>query len=194
MTTPDDPAILSIDSMRQTSTNSAGAEPIRPRGVVMADVAKLAGVSQQTVSRVLNNSPHVRSDTRERVRDAMRKLEYRPNSVARALVTGRSQTLGVVSFDTTLHGPASTLFGIERAAHDAGYFVSIVSLKSLDHTSVMSAVGRLRNQGVDGIVVIAPQASAAQSLLQLPTDVPIVAAEAGPGTSVPLAEVDQVAG
>ena len=62
----------------------------------------------------------------------MRKLDYRPNTVARALVTGRSQTLGVVSFDTTLYGPASTLFGIERAAHEAGYFVSIVSLESLD--------------------------------------------------------------
>ena len=54
----------------------------------------------------------------------MRQLDYRPNSVARALVTGRSNTLGVVSFDTTLYGPASTLFGIEQAAHEAGYFVT----------------------------------------------------------------------
>ena len=93
-----------------------GIKAPRPRAVVMADVAKLAGVSHQTVSRVINDSPHVRSNTRARVEDAMRKLGYRPNSVARALVTGRSQTLGVVSFDTTLFGPASTLFGIERAA------------------------------------------------------------------------------
>jgi DNA-binding LacI/PurR family transcriptional regulator len=181
---------MSIDHM---SAPNSSMGP-RPRAVVMADVAKLAGVSLQTVSRVINDSPHVRSDTRDRVLDAMRKLEYRPNSVARALVTGRSRTLGVVSFDTTLYGPASTLFGIERAAHDAGYFVSIVSLKSLDRMSVMSAVGRLRNQGVDGIVVIAPQESAAQTLLQLPEDVPIVAAEAGPDESVPLVAVDQVEG
>src|SRR5918992_2943620 len=180
---------MSIDSMSSLANKSP-----RPRAVVMADVAKLAGVSLQTVSRVINDSPHVSVATRQRVEDAMRKLEYRPNSVARALVTGRSKTLGVVSFDTTLFGPASTLFGIERAAHDAGYFVSIVSLKSLDRASVVSAVGRLRNQGVDGIIVVAPQESAAQTLLQLPADVPIVAAEAGPGTSVPLAEVDQVAG
>ena len=100
----------------------------RRRAAVMADVAKLAGVSHQTVSRVINDSAHVRPETRDRVLEAMRKLDYRPNSVARALVTGRSKTLGVVSFDTTLFGPASTLFGIERAAHDAGYFVSIVSL------------------------------------------------------------------
>jgi DNA-binding LacI/PurR family transcriptional regulator len=181
---------MSIDLM-SSPTNSIGT---RPRAVVMADVAKLAGVSLQTVSRVINDSPHVREDTRDRVLDAMRKLEYRPNSVARALVTGRSRTLGVVSFDTTLFGPASTLFGIERAAHDAGYFVSIVSLKSLDRESVLSAVGRLRNQAVDGIVVIAPQESAAQTLLQLPSDVPIVAAEAGPDEAVPLVAVDQVEG
>ena len=160
----------------------------------MADVAKLAGVSLQTVSRVINDSPHVRADTRERVQDAMRKLEYRPNPVARALVTGRSRTLGVVSFDTTLYGPASTLFGIERAAHEADYFVSIVSLRSLASSSVVSAVERLRDQGVDGMLVIAPQDSARSALLHLPEDVPMVAAEAGPDDSVPVVAVDQVAG
>ena len=180
---------MSTDSMSQLANKSP-----RPRAVVMADVAKLAGVSLQTVSRVINDSPHVRSATRERVQDAMRKLEYRPNPVARALVTGRSRTLGVVSFDTTLYGPASTLFGIERAAHDAGYFVSIVSLRSLTPSSVVSAVERLRAQGVDGILVIAPQESATQALLHLPEDVPIVAAEAGPDDAVPRVAVDQIVG
>ena len=122
----------------------------------MTDVAKLAGVSHQTVSRVINGSPQVRAATRERVLAAMQELDYRPNSAARALVTGRSRTLGVVSFDTTLYGPASTLYAIERAAHDAGYFITIVSLEALDHASVLSAVERLRMQGVDGILVIAP--------------------------------------
>src|SRR6188472_4574575 len=159
---------------------TASEETPRKRRPVMSDVARLAGVSHQTVSRVINDSAHVRAETRERVEIAMRQLDYRPNSVARALVMGRSRTLGVVSFDTTLYGPASTLFGIERAAHDAGYFVSIVSLKSLDRTSVLSAVERLRDQGVDGIVVTAPQESAAHALVHLPADVPIVAAEAVP--------------
>ncbi len=180
---------MSTDSMSPLANKSP-----RPRAVVMADVAKLAGVSLQTVSRVINDSPHVRSATRERVQDAMRKLEYRPNPVARALVTGRSRTLGVVSFDTTLYGPASTLFGIERAAHDAGYFVSIVSLRSLTPSSVVSAVERLREQGVDGILVIAPQESATQALLHLPEDVPVVAAEAGPDDAVPRVAVDQIDG
>ena len=113
----------------------------RRRTAVMADVAKLAAVSLQTVSRVLHDSPQVRRETRERVLAAIRRLGYRPNSVAQALVTGRSGILGVVSFDTTLYGPASTLLGIEEAAHDGGYGVSIASLKSLNRASVLGALG-----------------------------------------------------
>ena len=160
----------------------------------MADVAKLAGVSHQTVSRVINGSEHVLPETRERVEAAMRHLDYRPSSVARALVTGRSRTLGVVSFDTTLYGPASTLVGIERAAHDEGYFTSNVSLESLHRTSVLSAVERLRGQGVDGILIIAPQEAAAEAVLHVPDDLPVVAVEAGPDEAVPVVAVDQLAG
>jgi DNA-binding LacI/PurR family transcriptional regulator len=160
----------------------------------MADVAKLAGVSHQTVSRVINDSAHVRPETRDRVLAAMRRLDYRPNPAARALVTGRSGTLGVVSFDTTLHGPASTLFAIEQAAHAAGYFITIVSLLALDRTSVLGAVERLRVQGVDGILVITPQEGAADALVNLPVGIPLVAVEAGRPNSVPLVAVDQFAG
>jgi DNA-binding LacI/PurR family transcriptional regulator len=164
------------------------------RRAVMSDVAKLAGVSHQTVSRVINGSDQVRAETRERVVAAMRMLDYRPNPVARALVTGRSKTIGVVSFDTTLYGPASTLFGIERAAHEEGYFTSIVSLKALDRPSVLSAVERLRGQAVDGILVIAPQVTATHAVAHLPADVPVVAVEAGPADDVPVVAVDQFAG
>jgi DNA-binding LacI/PurR family transcriptional regulator len=164
------------------------------RGAVMADVARAAGVSHQTVSRVLNGSDRVRPETRERVLGAMRELDYRPNSLARALVTGRSWTLGVVSFDTTLYGPASTLFGIERAAHSQGYFVSIVSVTSLDRASVLRAVEQLRAQGVDGILIITPQDTAVEAVLHTPSDMPVVAVEAGPERAVPVVAVDQVAG
>lgn len=166
----------------------------RKRAVVMADVGALAGVSHQTVSRVINASPHVRPETRDRVLAAMRELGYRPNSVARALVTGRSNMLGVVSFDTTLYGPASTLFGIERAAHEAGYFIIVASLTALDRSSVADAVERLRRQGVDGVLVIAPLADAAEALLHAPSEVPLVAVEAGPDDVVPVVAVDQLAG
>jgi DNA-binding LacI/PurR family transcriptional regulator len=114
--------------------------------------------------------------------------------VARALVTGRSKTLGVVSFDTTLYGPASTLFGIERAAHEAGYFIIVASLEALNRASVVDAVERLRRQGVEGILVIAPHSEAGEALLHAPADVPLVAAEAGPEHGAPVVAVDQVAG
>ena len=166
----------------------------RPRAPVMSDVGRLAGVSHQTVSRVINGSPHVRPETRKRVLAAMEELGYRPNSVARALVTGRSQTLGVVSFDTTLYGPASTLFGIEQAAHEAGYFIIVASLKALNRSSVTEAVERLRRHGVDGILVIAPHEEAGDALLHTHADVPLVAVEAGPEHGVPVVAVDQVAG
>jgi DNA-binding LacI/PurR family transcriptional regulator len=175
---------------------SEGEAParLRPRAPVMSDVGELAGVSHQTVSRVINGSPHVRPQTRARVLAAMEELGYRPNPVARALVTGRSKTLGVVSFDTTLYGPASTLFGIERAAHEAGYFIIVASLEALNPASMVDAVERLRRQGVEGILVIAPQGEAGDALLQAPTDIPLVAAEAGPDGSFPVVAVDQVAG
>jgi len=160
----------------------------------MADVGRLAGVSHQTVSRVVNGSLHVRPETRRRVLEAMQTLGYRPNPLARGLVTGRSNTLGVVSFDTTLYGPASTLLGIERAAHEAGYFIVIASLKALNRASVADAVERLSLQGVDGILVIAPLQSAAEALLDAPQRLPLVAVEAGPGDSIPVVEVDQFAG
>ena len=166
----------------------------RPRAPVMSDVGRLAGVSHQTVSRVINGSPHVRPETRSRVVAAMEELGYRPNSVARALVTGRSNTLGVVSFDTTLYGPASTLFGIEQAAHEAGYFIIVASLKALNRPSVSDAIERLRRQGVDGILVIAPQREAGDALLHTHADVPMVAVEAGPEQGVAVVAVDQIAG
>jgi DNA-binding LacI/PurR family transcriptional regulator len=160
----------------------------------MADVGRLAGVSHQTVSRVLNGSPSVRPETRQRVIAAMESLGYRPNSVARALVTGRTNMLGVVGFDTTLYGPASVLFGIERAAHEAGYLMIVASLKALDRSSVPDAIERLRLRGVDGILVIAPDQASAEALRRTHSDVPLVAAEAGPGDVLSVVAVDQYAG
>jgi LacI family transcriptional regulator len=88
--------------------------------------------------------------------------------MARGLVSRRSRVLGVVSFDTILFGPASTLLGIERAARVANYGVSIVTLERVDRASVLSAIDILADQGVDGVIIIAPQISAAAALHNLP--------------------------
>ena len=171
----------------------APAQTGRSRPPVMADVARLAGVSHQTVSRVLNDHPNVRPQTRDNVLAAIAELGYRPNAAARTLVTRRTRTLGVVSFDTTLYGPASMLYGIERAAAHS-YFVSIASLPALDRRSVLGAVDRFLDQGVEGIIVIAPKTSAVAACSRVRAHVPLVAV--GCGTHAPLtsAAVDNVAG
>ncbi|MEV0396593.1 LacI family DNA-binding transcriptional regulator [Polymorphospora rubra] len=169
-----------------------GATP--GRAVVIHDVARLAGVSHQTVSRVLNEHPHVRAETRERVLRAVEQLNYRPNPMARGLAGRRMRTLGVVSFDTLLYGPAATLLGIERAARAAGYGVNIVTLEKLDHTGVVAALDALAEQSVAGVVVIAPQVAAAAALHSLPRGIPAVAVESAVGPEIQAISVDQVAG
>jgi DNA-binding LacI/PurR family transcriptional regulator len=159
----------------------------------MADVARLAGVSHQTVSRVLNSHPNVKPQTRDSVLAAIAELGYRPNAAARTLVTRRTRTLGVVSFDTTLYGPASMLYGIERAAAHS-YFVSIASLPALDRRSVLGAVDRFLDQGVEGMIVIAPTTAAVAACSRVRAHAPLVAL--GCGTHAPLtsAAVDNAAG
>ncbi len=100
----------------------------------MTDVARLAGVSYQTVSRVLNNHPNVRATTRARVLAAIEQLGYLPNNAARALATGRSRTLGVLALDVADWSGLTTLYGIERSACAAGYFVSIANLDAVDRS------------------------------------------------------------
>ncbi|MGW2223634.1 substrate-binding domain-containing protein, partial [Nonomuraea sp. NPDC001684] len=106
----------------------------------------------------------------------------------------RSGVLGVVSIDTTLYGPASTLYCIEQAARRAGYNVSIASLPSLSRRSMEEGVQRLRAQAVDGVIIVAPHESAADGLRHLPPEMPVVAVDAGDDIPVPVAKVDQQAG
>ena len=160
----------------------------------MGDVAKLAGVSPQTVSRVVNSREYVGGDTRERVLTAMRELSYRPNRAAQALVTGRSKTLGVISIDTVAFGPASVLLGLERAAHAQGYVVSVARLASLDRGSLFQALEQLQRQSVEGILLNAGRDGITHELDRLPIDVPLVAVEDTPEAMVPIVAVDQVAG
>ena len=172
--------------------------PSRPadhdRAPVMADVARIAGVSHQTVSRVLNDHPNVRSATRDRVLAAIRELDYRPNAAARTLVTRRTNTLGVISFNTTLYGPASMLYGIEQAAKQHDYSVTVAALAALDRRSVLTAVERLRDQSVEGIIVIAPQTTAVAALANVPKDVPLVAVGCGAHAGIASVAVDNEAG
>ena len=171
---------------------SATADREIPRPV-MADVARLAGVSHQTVSRVLNGHPNVSPATKASVLAAIRDLGYRPNTAARALVTGKTNVLGVICFDTTLYGPASMLYGIERAARP-GYFVAIASLPSFDRVSLTGAVERFLGQAVAGIIVIASQTGVVEALSGLAIGVPLVAVGYGGAARMSHVKIDNVAG
>jgi DNA-binding LacI/PurR family transcriptional regulator len=164
------------------------------REPAMVDVARLAGVSHQTVSRVLNNHPNVRVETARRVRAAIAELGYRPNRAARALVTGRSQLLGVIALNTTLYGPASLLTAFEQAAGSAGFTVSVGSVGSLDQQSISAVVERHLDSRVAGIVVIAPVGSAAEAVDGLTADVPLVTVDGDPARPAANVTVDQAAG
>jgi DNA-binding LacI/PurR family transcriptional regulator len=159
----------------------------------MVDVARRAGVSHQTVSRVLNDHPNVSPQTRADVMAAIRDLGYRPNAAARSLATGRTNSLGVISFGTTLYGPASMLYGIERAAHPA-YSVAIASLQALDRRSLTAAVELFLNQAVEGIIVIAPDNLAVAALGGFGADIPLVAVGCGPNVPLPSVTIDNRAG
>ena len=152
---------------------SNGADHGR-RVPVMADVARLAGVSHQTVSRVLNNASSVTPQTRRRVELAIDQLGYRRNTAARALVTRRSHMLGVISVDTSNYGPASTLFAIEEAARAQEYFVNFVSLRRVTSDTMRAAMRHLMAADVDGLVVIAPIVTAVEAVRGAVTDVPLV--------------------
>ncbi len=180
----------------RTDRPEGGSARGRARGTIMRDVAKLAGVSHQTVSRVLNDHPHVRPETRLRVLDAMQSLNYRRNLAARTLVTRRSHTLGIIGFETTLFGPASLLYGIENAARDAGYLVSIATVRTLECRPVLEAVDRLSQHAVDGIIAIAPKAAVTTALAQAPADLRRVAVGGGATDSAetPAVRIDNVAG
>jgi DNA-binding LacI/PurR family transcriptional regulator len=164
------------------------------RPAVMYDVARLAQVSHQTVSRVLNNQPNVRPETRQRVEAAIRALNYRPNAMARGLVTRRARRIGVISFSSLLFGPAATLSGIEHAARDAGYAITVATLDHSHASEIASVLDVLADQSVDGVIAIAPQVWAAHALLGLGGVVPLVAVEAGLPDRMPVASVDQFVG
>ena len=150
---------------------TAGVQRVVGRQPVMADVARVAGVSQKTVSRVVNDAPNVRDAVRARVLQAVADLGYRPNAAARALVTQQTRVLGVAMPGSTDYGPAAALFGIETAAWDLGYSVVVASAPA-SAEDFARAVWRLVDQGVDGLVLNDPYVDhglSEQGLRRIPT-------------------------
>ncbi len=156
----------------------AAGERTRPaatgRAANIRDVARRAGVSHQTVSRVLNGHPSLRTETRDRVLAAMDELSFRPNRAARALVTSRSTTIGVLVSKGFEYGPAASLQAIDSAAREAGYAVDVAHLDDVDADSIRSALDRLLAHGVDGLVILAPQTQTLSEIGHLSITLPFV--------------------
>lgn len=149
------------------------------RRTTMYDVAREAGVSHQTVSRVINASPNVADDTQERVRAVMRRLDYRPSASARSLAARRTRVIGVVTFVGAYFGPMSTIHAMEAASRSRGYTPYTVSLAGLELDHARALLDDLLQRDVEGLVVVAPtdeQVGLVDSVL--PDDLPVLAMEA----------------
>jgi DNA-binding LacI/PurR family transcriptional regulator len=135
--------------------------------VTFKDVAKLAGVSTQTVSRVTNGSENVAESTRVKVNQAIKALGYIPNKGAQMLSRAKSTNIGLITLDMALHGAALIANGVRRKAHQLnfGTAFSVVSGPGVD--SVLVAMRELIAQQVDCIILNVPLSSQdAQSLVE----------------------------
>jgi DNA-binding LacI/PurR family transcriptional regulator len=165
-----------------------------PRASGMADVAARAGVSHQTVSRVVNHHPNVAPQTRERVLRAIAELGYRPNTAARALVTGSTRTIGFVAVAVNQYGPAQTLVGLEQAARAAGYSLSVTVLEDATAEAMRDAIDRFAAQSIDAVVALGTYDDAFQALHAVSSPVPLVTVQSGGALEEPAVGVDQVFG
>ncbi|MGF6822180.1 DNA-binding LacI/PurR family transcriptional regulator [Microbacterium sp. ZKA21] len=159
--------------------------------VSMAQVAALAGVSGQTVSRVVNDSPRVDPATRSRVEQAMAELGYRPHPAARALRTGRSQTIGLVVTTLATVGNSRMLQATAEAAEERGYALTVVTAAGAD--GVSRAFHRLEDQGVDGAIVL-NEASAQVSASDRPAGLRLVVVDAADDTGLRTVRSDHAGG
>lgn len=162
------------------------------RPPTLADVARYAGVSAQTVSRVANGKGGVSEETRTRVEEAIASLRYRPNSVARALATNRTKHIGVIVYDLSVTSPSRALFGVCEDARTYGYSTNMVTVSDVSTASLRAAIRSLSQDAVDGILVLAPMTGLKSALSELRPGVPLIAFDQGGGTGPDTVGLDEV--
>lgn len=167
------------------------------RKVTIAQVAKEANVSKQTVSRVLNDRPDVASETRRRVQAVIERLNYQPSALARSLTQQRSATIGVITAGLQFIGPSRTLKGIVRQAQESGYSVLLKELSKYGAGDAGPALDSLISRHVDGIIWSVPEIGENMTLilaLQPDIDLPMIYLTTEPYPSVPTIVIDNVLG
>lgn len=125
--------------------------------VTISQVAKEAGVSSQTVSRVINNRQEITPETRRHVQDVIKRLGYRPNAIARSLSQRRSQTLGVAASGLEYYGPSHSLIGVEQGATEQGFSILLNLLHQTENENVEQIVNGLISRQVEGIIWAVPE-------------------------------------
>ena len=167
----------------------AGAK--RPRNLTINDVADLAGVSYQTVSRVINDMPEVAPLTREKVRQVLQRVGFRPNMTARQLASRRSTTVGLVTFATGYYGPSQILVNSEQAAKEAGLSFMFTGIVDQSTRQIRRAVDELCGHQVCGILIHLPLAINLRDLQDVCRNVPVVAVDSDLGFRCPSLFIDQ---
>ncbi|WP_123815598.1 LacI family DNA-binding transcriptional regulator [Myceligenerans xiligouense] len=159
----------------------------------MTDVAALAGVSAQTVSRVARDEPTVRQETASRVRAAMEQLGYTPNRAARALRYGRFRTVGMIAHRLARTGESRTVEAVVEAAQAEGYTVTLVDVASPAPDEMSAAVARLSHQDIDGLIIVRAE-TATPDTLALPSHLPVVVSDSRFVGHHPAVGADQAGG
>jgi DNA-binding LacI/PurR family transcriptional regulator len=166
----------------------------RRRSPSMADVARLAGVSGQTVSRVANDRHNVDAATRDRVLAAMREVGYRPNSAARALRNGQFRSIGVIVFELSSFGTTRTLDAVATAATTRGYAVNLLPVLDVSQRAVSSAFSQLGEQAVDGVIILIEAHTLDDAGVLLPDGLPVVVVDSSAHYDYPIVDTDQAQG
>jgi LacI family transcriptional regulator len=172
---------------------------MRPKSerATIKEVASAAGVSTQTVSRVLNERPDVSAETRQRVQEVIQQMGYQPSALARSLIQQRSHTLGVVTAGLKYIGPSRTLSGIASAAEQAGYSVLMKELPRFDAQDVRPIFRALTSRHVDGIIWAVPEVGSNRAWIreaQLDLAVPLVFLTMEAQQGIPVVSVDNYLG
>jgi DNA-binding LacI/PurR family transcriptional regulator len=175
---------MRVDMLR-TMSNTA------PKPPVIGDVARAAGVSVPTVSRVLTGAAHVSDEKRARVLRAIEDLNFRPSAAARALVARQPRLIAVIAGNTSQYGYAETIRGIEESARGAGYTVTITVVESADEESVDSAVSLVLDQPIAGVIVLKFDPPGVAALHRIPKDIPTVSISGVRESGVPQAMLNE---
>lgn len=158
----------------------------------MYDVARRAGVSHQTVSRVLNNHPNIRESTRSRVVQVIEEMNYTPSAVARALRSRRANHMGVLVDDVGRDGSSgNTLRALSDAARSVGYSVGVYSISDEESPQISAGVVELVARGVEALCVLSPRASLLDLLRQQVPNLPTILIQSEANSLWPSIGVDQ---